>query len=467
MSLTRVKIFGDSELIINQVAEVYKVLKPELIPYHNKSMKLLSLIPEVTLAKVPRSKNGKADVLSKLAKELTDPTGNPVSIIVQYRQALCPADLSSPNQTLVVFAVDEESDWRNPFIEYLKQGRLLDDKSLAAQIRKRALSFAYINETLYRRSFDQMWLRCLSKEETSRVMSEIHEGLCGAHHSGPKMKGRIKRLGYYWPTMINDCMEHTKRCHQYQIHDTVIHQPPNLLHPTVSSWPFEGWGTDVVGPIDPPSSKGHKFILAATDYFSKWAEDVLLKEVKSEDVMCFFRDNIVYRFGVPCRIISDNGPSFRSTKIARFARCQNINWRYSSIYYPKANGLAEAYRTTYRTPTQSTPYALAFGAEAVLPLEVELPSLRVAVSYNLSEEENAQLRLEELDGLNELRLRAYQCLKLCQARMKRHFEHLVRPRAFRVGELVLILRRPIISHHRRGGKFEPVWEGPILYRASL
>ncbi|XP_020700289.1 uncharacterized protein LOC110112413 [Dendrobium catenatum] len=196
-----------------------------------------------------------------------------------------------------------------------------------------------------------MWLRCLNNEEACKVMGEVHEGLCGAHQSGPKMKVRIKRLGYYWPTMIRDY---------------------------------------VVGPIDPPSSKGHRFILVATDYFSKLAEAIPLKEVKSEDVMRFFRDHVVCCFGVPCRIISDNGPSFRSTKISRFARRHNINWR-----------------TTYRTPTQCTPYALAFGVEAVLPLEVELPSLRVAISHNLSHEDNARLRLEELDGLEELRLQAH------------------------------------------------------------
>ncbi|KAI0494874.1 hypothetical protein KFK09_025020 [Dendrobium nobile] len=492
MSIVRVKIFGDSQLIINQVAGIFKVLKPELLPYHDRAMELLCLIPEVTLVRVPRSENGRADALAKLAKELADPNGNPVSIVVQYRQALCPADLSSPDQTLTVCAVEEESDWRVPFVEYLKRGKLPDDRSLAAQIRKRALSFSYVNETLYRRSFDQMWLRCLNNEEARKVMGEVHEGLCGAHQSGPKMKVRIKRLGYYWPTMIRDCMEHARKCHQCQIHNTVIHQPPNPLHPTVSSWPFESWGTDVVGPIDPPSSKGHRFILAATDYFSKWAEAIPLKEVKSEDVMRFFRDHVVYRFGVPRRIISDNGPSFRSTKIARFARRHNINWRYSSIYYPRANGLAEAfnktlvqlirkilvankrewhdklpealwaYRTTYRTPTQCTPYALAFGVEAVLPLEVELPSLRVAVSHNLSREDNARLRLEELDGLEELRLQAHQNLKLYQARMAQAHDRLVRPRAFQVGELVLVLRRPIISRRRRGGKFEPIWEGPFV-----
>ncbi|XP_020675309.2 uncharacterized protein LOC110094419, partial [Dendrobium catenatum] len=424
MSIVRVKIFGDSQLIINQVAGIFKVLKPELLPYHDRAMELLCLIPEVTLVRVPRSENGRADALAKLAKELANPNGNPVSIVVQYRQALCPADLSSPDQTLTVCAVEEESDWRVPFVEYLKRGKLPDDRSLAAQIRKRALSFSYMNETLYRRSFDQMWLRCLNNEEARKVMGEVHEGLCGAHQSGPKMKVRIKRLGYYWPTIIRNCMEHA------------------------------------MGPIDPPSSKGHRFILAATDYFSKWAEAIPLKKVKSEDMMRFFRDHVVYRFGIPRCIISDNSPSFRSTKIARFARRHNINWRYSSIYYSRANGLAEAfnktlvqlirkilvankrewhdklpealwaYRTTYRTPTQCTSYALAFGVEAVLPLEVELPSLRVAVSHNLPHEDNARLRLEELDGLEELRLQAYQNLKLYQARMAQAHDRLVRPRAF-------------------------------------
>ena len=70
------------------------------------------------------------------------------------------------------------------------------------------------------------------------------------------------------------------------------------------------WGMDVVGPIYPPSSKGHKFILAATDYFSKWAEAVPLKEVKAENFKDFIRTNLIYRFGVPARMISDNGPSF-------------------------------------------------------------------------------------------------------------------------------------------------------------
>ena len=129
-----------------------------------------------------------------------------------------------------------------------------------------------------------------------------------------------------------------------------MHRPPNTLHPTVMSWPFECWGTDIIGPIEPPSLRGHRFILAATDYFSKWAEAIPLREVKANNVMKFFRDHIVHRFGVPRRIISDNGTAFKNIKIYRFIERYKIDWRYSSIYNPRANSLAEAFNKTLIDP---------------------------------------------------------------------------------------------------------------------
>ena len=65
-----------------------------------------------------------------------------------------------------------------------------------------------------------------------------------------------------------------------------------------------------------------------------------------------------------------------------------------------------AYRTTYKTPTQSTPYKLCFGTEVVIPLEVQLPSLRIAVHEGLTSDENVVLRLEELEALDGERLKA-------------------------------------------------------------
>jgi len=113
----------------------------------------------------------------------------------------------------------------------------------------------------------------------------------------------------------------------------------------------------------------------------------------------------------------------------------------SSMYHAPANGLAEAfnktlcnllkkvvakskqdwrerlgealwaYRTTYNTPMQSTPYVLVYGVEAVLPLEIQIPSLRIAILEGLSEDENHKLRLVELESLDAKRLQAQQKLE--------------------------------------------------------
>ncbi|PIN13721.1 Ribonuclease H [Handroanthus impetiginosus] len=64
----------------------------------------------------------------------------------------------------------------------------------------------------------------------------------------------------------------------------------------VASWPFDAWDLDVVGPISLKSSCGHAYILAATDYFSKWAEAVPLKEMKKETIVKFIRCNLIFRY---------------------------------------------------------------------------------------------------------------------------------------------------------------------------
>ena len=87
--------------------------------------------------------------------------------------------------------------------------------------------------------------------------------------------------GYYWPTMVQDSMEYAKKCEACQYHANFIHQPPEPLHLIVASWPFDAWGLDAIRSL-PKSFDGHLYILAATDYFSKWSEVVPLREVKKE-----------------------------------------------------------------------------------------------------------------------------------------------------------------------------------------
>ncbi|KAK4381668.1 hypothetical protein Sango_2944900 [Sesamum angolense] len=268
--------------------------------------------------------------------------------------------------------------------------------------------------------------------------------VCGAHQSGPELHFRIKRIGYYWPTMVKDCIDYARRCQACQFHANLIHQPIEPFHPTIASWLFDAWGLDVVGPWT-KSSGGHLYILAATDYFSKWAEAVPLKEVKKENVIDFILTHIIYRYRVPRYIITDNGKPFCNSLIDKLCQKFDFKQRNSSMYYAADNGLAEAfnktlcnllkkvvakskrdwherigealwaYRITVRTPTQTTPYALVYGVQAVLPIEQQIPSLRITIQEGLTQEENAKIRLEELEALDEKRLEAQQrleCYKL-------------------------------------------------------
>jgi hypothetical protein len=140
---------------------------------------------------------------------------------------------------------------------------------------------------------------------------------------------------------VANCIKIAKSCHNCQIHVS-----PVPLHPMVPSWPFDAWGIYVIGAIKSPSAREHHFILVAMDYFSKWAEAIPLREVKSDNVINFLERHIIYRFGVPRRITSDNATTFKSNKMQIFIAKYNITRNYSTAYYPHANGLTEAFTKT-------------------------------------------------------------------------------------------------------------------------
>jgi transposase InsO family protein len=114
------------------------------------------------------------------------------------------------------------------------------------------------------------------------------------------------------------------------------------MNSIVKPWLFRGWGLDFTGEIHPRSCKGHRFILVATDYFNKWTEAVPLRNMTHRELISFVQEHIIYRFGIPQTLTTDQGPSFMSHQFREYAESMKIKFLNSSPYYAQANGQAEA-----------------------------------------------------------------------------------------------------------------------------
>ena len=119
-----------------------------------------------------------------------------------------------------------------------------------------------------------------------------------------------------------------------------------------------------------------------------------------------------------------------------------------------------------RTPTGATPFSLVYGTEAVLPLEVEIPSLRISLKNLISDEDYRVARLNELELLDERRQQAFNHLQGYQNCLRRNYHKKVKPRTFEVGDLVLMENQKNQTERIKPGKFEPNWLGPFVIISS-
>ncbi|XP_070036138.1 uncharacterized protein [Nicotiana tomentosiformis] len=315
-------VTSQGELVINQLLGSYEVKKPELRPYHDYAKNLMGWVGDVTIQHVPRKENKKVDALIALASSLTLPDQAQVTVCQKWV-------ISPPNKVegegnelkhLVVVSEAEKEEWRQPISDYLSYGILPENPRRRTEICHHAPRFLYYNDTLYRRSFEGVLLRCLGEEEALQALQEAYSG---------KVVSKSKR---------------------------------------------------------------------------DWHD-----------------------------------------------RMEEALW---------------AYRTTHRMPTQATPYALVYGVEVVLPLERQIPSLRLVIQEGITDEENTRLRLAELEALDEKRLESQQSLECYQARLSRAFNKRILPRSFQVGDQVLAIQRPIITFHKPVGKFTSKWDGSYVIQEA-
>ncbi|XP_070005340.1 uncharacterized protein [Nicotiana sylvestris] len=158
-------------------------------------------------------------------------------------------------------------------------------------------------------------------------------------------------------------------------------------------WPFVAWGMDVIGPIEPTASNRHRFIMVAIDYFTKWVEAVTFKSVTKKAVVDFVHSNIICQFGIPKVIIADNSANLNSHLMKEILRKMVQGSRQ---WHEKLPFALLGYHTTVHTSVGATPYLLVYGTEAVIPAEVEIPSLRTITEAKIDDDEWVKTQLEQL-----------------------------------------------------------------------
>ncbi|RYA68429.1 hypothetical protein DD592_26820, partial [Enterobacter cloacae complex sp. 2DZ2F20B] len=109
--------------------------------------------------------------------------------------------------------------------------------------------------------------------------------------------------------------------------------------------PFERIAIDVAGPF-PVTNDGNKFILVASDYFSKWPDAYAIPNQEAVTVAKVLVDNWISRFGVPLELHSDQGRNFESNVFQRVMQLLGIRKTRTTPLHPQSDGMVERFNRT-------------------------------------------------------------------------------------------------------------------------
>ncbi|GJY63617.1 reverse transcriptase domain-containing protein [Tanacetum coccineum] len=302
---------------------------------HAKS--LVSGFANFSISQVSRSKNKKADALSKIAS-------TSFALLVEVLKE------KSIQEREVATVVEEDGPtWMTPIMEYLKDGILPDDRKEASKLRIKARQYELLEGVLYRWSFLKPWLRC------------------------------VRPLQADYPTMHRDARDMIRKCKDCQIHRPVPRNPQQPLTPITAPWPFYKWGIDIAGPF--PEGPGKvKFFIVSMDYFTKWIEAKAVATISGSQ-------------------FSDNPFKDWCEKLNITQRFASLKHPQSNGLMERANrSLGEGIKARLGEGNKNWIEEL---SHAIIPAEVEMPTYRIAVMDVVHNDEELRLNLDLLEERRE------------------------------------------------------------------
>jgi hypothetical protein len=275
-------------------------------------------------------------------------------------------------------------------------------------------------------------MQCILLDEGCIILQDIHSGVYGSHTGTHTLVGKAYMQGFYWPTIVSDVDSLVRRCEGCQFVALQKRVPSHQLQTIPITWPFSTWERDLVGPFK-KAKGGFTHIFIAMDKFTKWVEAKPTASITAAKAVEFIK-KIMYRFGIPNNIITNNGTRFTTREFRDFYADLGIKINYASVSHPQSNAQVErsngmilqglkprifdrlkpyarkwvkelpsllwALRTNLSCAMGYTPFTLVYGSKAMLPTEVEHKSFR---SQQFNEEQTDDLRVDDLTKLEELR----------------------------------------------------------------
>jgi hypothetical protein len=168
-----------------------------------------------------------------------------------------------------------------------------------------------------------MW--CITQEEGYELLAEVHGGECGNHTSSHTLVDKAFRHRFYWSIALQDVVELVKTCKACQFHAKQIHMPAQTLQMIPRQIPI------------PRAIGRYRFLYIAIDKFTKWPKATPVVKINKQSTVKFI-NSIICIFGVPNRIITNNGSQFTSGAFQGYCDDLGIQICYASPAHPESNG---------------------------------------------------------------------------------------------------------------------------------